>query len=298
MDFLIQWSLFLLASIILGFFLEKRTEKEQYLYLKFVFYACLGAVSFPVYDIQLPLGIILFLIVLHPKKNSRYKRYMALFGFLFFLLQLILGPFDTFTLREETQQMGQVTITDESFDTLMTHIDRRIGDDSLRLEQSQLLFDQGGNLRNATFELIAKSPKRFIRYEVTYQEVTGTLTYRPREEVLTRSLESYYQKLIDASTSFRTLKTLSIKQILHESKTPYVEMDLDGLYETFSLQDATVLLINDQGELIPYVNTGEDVLANAIRLTYLRSDGQSLREKTILLYNYSFETSRRKGVVR
>lgn len=298
MDVLIRWALFLLAAVLLAFLLEKRTEKERYLYMKLVFYACLGSVSFPVYDIQLPLGIILFLIVLHPQKNSRYKRYMALFGFLFFLLQLFAGPFDTFTVREETQQIGRVMITDQSFHHLLNQIEKRVGDESLRLEQSELLFDQGGNLRNATFEVIAKSPKRFVRYDISYQEITGTITYRPREEVLERSLESYYQKLIDASRSFDTLRQLSIKQILHESKTPYVEMDMDGLYETFSLQDATVLLIDDQGELIPYVNTGEDVLANAIRLTYLRADGQSLREKKILLYNYSFETSRRKGVVR
>ncbi|WP_214847815.1 hypothetical protein [Exiguobacterium sp. s193] len=298
MDFLIQWALFLLATLLLAFVLEKRTEKENYLYMKLVFYACLGSVSFPVYDIQLPLGIILFLIVLHPQKNSRYKRYMALFGFLFFLLQLFVGPFDTLTLREETQQIGRVTITDDSFDQLLSQVEKRVGDDSLRLEQSQLLFDRGGNLRNATFELIAKSPKRFVRYDVSYQEITGTITYRPREELIGRSLESYYQKLIDASRSFNTLRNLSIKSILHDSKTPYVEMDMDGLYETFSLQDATVLLIDDDGDLIPYVNTGDDVLANAIRLTYLRADGQSLREKKILLYNYSFETSRRKGVVR
>ncbi|MEK4647318.1 hypothetical protein MKY22_05240 [Exiguobacterium sp. FSL W8-0210] len=266
--------------------------------MKFIFYACLGAVSFPVYDIQLPLGIIIFLIVLHPKKNSRYKRYMALFGFLFFLFQLFLGPFDAGTLREETQQIGRVAITDDSFDSFLNQIERRVGEDGLRMEQSRLMFDRGGNLRNASFEMLVETPKRFIRYDVSYQELTGTISYRPREELTTKSLTSYYQKLIDANQSFETLRKLSIHEILHDSKTPYVEMDLDGLYETFSLQDATVFLIDDEGKLIPYVNTGDDVLANAVRLTYYRSDGQSLRNKTILLYNYSFETSRRKGVVR
>ncbi|MGI1805120.1 hypothetical protein ACRPK8_05205 [Exiguobacterium sp. TDN 0502] len=298
MDFLILWALFLLAASGLAFLLERRTEKETYLYMKFIFYACLGAVSFPVYDIQLPLGIIVFLIVLHPKKNSRYKRYMALFGFLFFLFQLFLGPFDAGVLREETQQIGRVAITDDSFDSFLAQIERRVGEDGLRLEQSQLMFDQGGNLRNASFEMLVQTPKRFIRYDVSYQELTGAISYRPREELATKSLTSYYQKLIDASQSFETLRKVSMHEILHDSKTPYIEMDLDGLYETFSLQDATVFLIDDEGKLIPYVNTGDDVLANAIRLTYLRSDGQSLRDKTILLYNYSFETSRRKGVVR
>lgn len=298
MDLLTRWALFLLAAVLLSLLLERKAEREPYIRLKFVFYACLGAVSFPVNEIQLPLGIIVFLVVLHPKINSGKKRYMALFGFLFFLIQLFILPLDTLTVREETQEIGRVKVTDGSYDRLFDKIEQRIGDESLRLEEIDLLFDRGGGLRSAEIEVIARGESRYLKYDVTYKELSGTLTYQPREEIAVRSLSAYYQKLIDANEAFKTFKRLDTKQVLRSSPTPYIRLESGGLYETFSLQDEKVMLIDKKGGLIPYVNTGEDVLANAIRIKNVKADGQTLRTNEVLLYNYSFETSRRKGVTR
>jgi uncharacterized membrane protein len=82
-------SLLLVIGLLIWIYQTAEDKTENALGLKIVGYFILGTFTFSINHFHIPLGFIIYLIVMHPETNNRAKRYAALVGLVGYLLRLL-----------------------------------------------------------------------------------------------------------------------------------------------------------------------------------------------------------------
>lgn len=68
---------------------------------------------------------------------------------------------------------------------------------------------------------------------------------------------------------------------------PFLQFSFDGLYDMYTFENESMLMINRDNRLVKFWLQREPVLANSIQLSGLSQQGRTTGEKYTILYNYS-----------
>lgn len=278
------WAAFLVISVLLGIRLNQLKEPEANFFPKFLFYSLLGIVSFPIGGFHIPIGFLLSFLFF-PKQNSRYKWYGALLGFFFFLVLLFVPLFDQSGFRSESQQIGAVSVTDESFDDMNEKLLQRINSESIKLDRGKLQIDREGNVQSIEYLLMVERAESFQQIRVTYG--SGQLSYEQVDELRKESGQAFFEKLVEFDRMLSTLRGPSWDEYTDVVSAPVLELSYDGLYDMYTFENESMLMINRDNELVKFWLQREPVLANSIQLVGLTREGRSSGERFAILYNYS-----------
>lgn len=278
------WAAFLVISVLLGIRLNQLKEPEANFFPKFLFYSLLGIVSFPIGGFHIPIGFLLSFLFF-PKQNSRYKWYGALLGFFFFLVLLFVPLFDQSGFRSESQQIGVVSVTDESFDDMNEKLLQRINSESIKLDRGKLQIDREGNVQSIEYLLMVERAESFQQIRVTYG--SGQLSYEQVDELRKESGQAFFEKLVEFDRMLSTLRGPSWDEYTDVVSAPVLQLSYDGLYDMYTFENESMLMINRDNELVKFWLQREPVLANSIQLVGLTREGRSSGERFAILYNYS-----------
>ncbi|WP_078147083.1 MULTISPECIES: hypothetical protein [Exiguobacterium] len=278
------WAAFLVISVLLGIRLNQLKEPEANFFPKFLFYSLLGIVSFPIGGFHIPIGFLLSFLFF-PKQNSRYKWYGALLGFFFFLVLLFVPLFDQSGFRSESQQIGAVSVTDESFDDMTEKLLQRINSESIKLDRGKLQIDREGNVQSIEYLLMVERAESFQQIRVTYG--SGQLSYEQVDELRKESGQAFFEKLVEFDHMLSTLRGPSWDEYTDVVSAPVLQLSYDGLYDMYTFENESMLMINRDNELVKFWLQREPVLANSIQLVGLTQEGRSSGERFAILYNYS-----------
>lgn len=278
------WAAFLVISVLLGIRLNQLKEPEANFFPKFLFYSLLGIVSFPIGGFHIPIGFLLSFLFF-PKQNSRYKWYGALLGFFFFLVLLFVPLFDQSGFRSESQQIGAVSVTDESFDDMTEKLLQRINSESIKLDRGKLQIDREGNVQSIEYLLMVERAESFQQIRVTYG--SGQLSYEQVDELRKESGQAFFEKLVEFDHMLSTLRGPSWNEYTDVVSAPVLQLSYDGLYDMYTFENEAMLMINRDNELVKFWLQREPVLANSIQLVGLTREGRSSGERFAILYNYS-----------
>lgn len=278
------WAAFLVISVLLGIRLNQLKEPEANFFPKFLFYSLLGIVSFPIGGFHIPIGFLLSFLFF-PKQNSRYKWYGALLGFFFFLVLLFVPLFDQSGFRSESQQIGAVSVTDESFDDMTEKLLQRINSESIKLDRGKLQIDREGNVQSIEYLLMVERAESFQQIRVTYG--SGQLSYEQVDELRKESGQAFFEKLVEFDHMLSTLRGPSWDEYTDVVSAPVLQPSYDGLYDMYTFENESMLMINRDNELVKFWLQREPVLANSIQLVGLTQEGRSSGERFAILYNYS-----------
>lgn len=279
------WFGFIVVSLLLGFRLNQLKEPESNFFAKFLFYSLLGIVSFPIGGFHIPIGFLLSFLFF-PKQNSRYKWYGALVGFFFFIVLLFVPLFDQSEFRAESQQIGGVSIQDETFDRMTDNILRRINSDAIKLDRSKVIVNRDGDIRSLEYLLLVERSNSFQQIRINYDE-SGELTYRQVDEMNKDAGQAFFEKLVDFGHMIDAVRGTSWEDFTNQVDAPYLQFSFDGLYDMYTFENESMLMINRDGRLVKFWLQREPVLANSIQLTGLTREGRTTGEKYTILYNYS-----------
>ena len=278
------WAAVLVISVLLGIRLNQLKEPEANFFPKFLFYSLLGIVSFPIGGFHIPIGFLLSFLFF-PKQNSRYKWYGALLGFFFFLVLLFVPLFDQSGFRSESQQIGTVSVTDESFDDMNEKLLQRINSESIKLDRGKLQIDREGNVQSIEYLLMVERAESFQQIRVTYG--SGQLSYEQVDELRKESGQAFFEKLVEFDHMLSTLRGPSWDEYTDVVSAPVLQLSYDGLYDMYTFENESMLMINRDNELVKFWLQREPVLANSIQLVGLTREGRSSGERFAILYNYS-----------
>ncbi|WP_214883229.1 MULTISPECIES: hypothetical protein [unclassified Exiguobacterium] len=278
------WAAFLAISILLGIRLNQLKEPEANFFPKFLFYSLLGIVSFPIGGFHIPIGFLLSFLFF-PKQNSRYKWYGALIGFFFFIVLLFVPLFDQSGFRAESQQIGAVSVADESFDDMTEKLLQRINSDSIKLDRGKLQIDRVGNVKSIEYLLMVERAESFQQIRVTYE--SGQLAYEQVDELRKESGQAFFEKLVEFDHMLSTLREPSWEEYTEVVVAPILQLSYDGLYDMYTFENESMLMLNRDDELVKFWLQREPVLANSIQLVGLTQEGRSSGERYAILYNYS-----------
>lgn len=278
------WAAFLVISVLLGVRLNQLKEPEANFFPKFLFYSLLGIVSFPIGGFHIPIGFLLSFLFF-PKQNSRYKWYGALLGFFFFIVLLFVPLFDQSGFRAESQQIGVVSVKDESFDEMTEKILQRVNSDSIKLDRGKLQINRKGNVQTIEYLLMVERAESFQQIRVTYAD--GQLSYEQVDELRKESGQAFFEKLVEFDHMLSTLREPSWEEYTDVIAAPILQLSYDGLYDMYTFENESMLMINRDNELVKFWLQREPVLANSIQLVGLTQEGRSTGERYAILYNYS-----------
>jgi hypothetical protein len=271
--------------MLLGLRLNYLKEPEPNFYPKFLFYSLLGIVSFPIGGFHIPIGFLMSFLFF-PKRNSRYKWYGALIGFLFFIILLFIPLFDRSDFRAETQQIGEVTIHDESFSQMTDIILRRINGNTIKLDRSKMTFTRQGELQTLEYLLMVERSNSYQHIRVVYEE-SGELSYSQVDELTKDSGQAFFEKLVDFGHMIEAIQTTEWNDFTAQVEGPFLQFSFDGLYDMYTFENESLLMINRDKRIVKFWLQREPVLANSIQLSGLSREGRSTGMKYTILYNYS-----------
>ncbi|MFK3987486.1 MULTISPECIES: hypothetical protein [Exiguobacterium] len=279
------WLGFFVISTLLGLRLNQLKEPEPNFFFKFLFFSLLGIVSFPIGGFHIPIGFLMSFLFF-PKRNSRYKWYGALVGFFFFIVLLFVPLFDQSEFRAESQQIGAVSIQDETFDRMTDNILRRINSDSIKLDRSKMVFTEDGELRSLEYLLMVERSNSFQQIRINYDE-SGELSYRQVDELNMDSGSAFFEKLVDFEHMLDAVRDTPWSEFADRVDAPLLQFSFDGLYDMYTFENESMLMINRDRRLVKFWLQREPVLANSIQLSGLSQEGRTTGEKYTILYNYS-----------
>ncbi|WP_156111528.1 hypothetical protein [Exiguobacterium sp. ZOR0005] len=279
------WLGFIVISVLLGVRLNQLKEPEPRFFLKFLFYSLLGIVSFPIGGFHIPIGFLLSFLFF-PKRNSRYKWYGALVGFFFFIVLLFVPLFDQSGFRAESQQIGAVSIQDESFDRMTNHIMRRVNGEAIKLDRSKMVLTRDGELQSLEYLLLVERSSSFQQIRITYDE-TGELSYQQVDELNKESGRAFFEKLVDFERVLSAVQDTAWEDFADRVNAPLIQLSFDGLYDMYTYENEVMLMINREGRIVKFWLQRDPVLANSIQLSGLTRENRPTGERYIILYNYS-----------
>lgn len=279
------WLSFIVISMLLGVRLNQLKEPEPNFFAKFLFYSLLGIVSFPIGGFHIPIGFLMSFLFF-PKRNSRYKWYGALVGFFFFIVLLFVPLFDQSEFRAESQQIGSVSVQDESFDRMTDTILRRINGGVIKLDRSKMVVNRDGELQSLEYLLMVERNNSFQQIRINYDD-SGELEYRQVDEMNKDSGRAFFEKLVDFDHMIEAIRDTTWSDFTNQVEAPLLQFSFDGLYDMYTFENESMLMINRDGRVVKFWLQREPVLANSIQLTGLTLEGRTTGEKYTILYNYS-----------
>ena len=279
------WAAFLVISLGLGIRLNQLREPEANFFPKFLFYSLLGIVSFPIGGFHIPIGFLLSFLFF-PKQNSRYKWYGALLGFFFFIVLLFVPLFDQSGFRDESQQIGTVMVTDESFERMNDNLYRRINSELIKLDRGKVVIDRAGTVESAEYLLMVERNDSFQQIRVRYDE-TGELSYEQVDELRKETGQAFFEKLVDFEKMLATLSGPDWEQYTKQVPASRLQLSYDGLYDMFTFENEAMFMINRDDEVVQFWLQRDPVLANSIQLVGLSAEGRTTGDRFTILYNYS-----------
>jgi hypothetical protein len=251
---IINWipTVLLLAGVVFIIFKIKDNE-EPYYPLKVIGYYLLGAFRFSFNRTHIPLGYIVFLLILRdPQKNQRGKRYAATLGLIAFAAALII-PGISKLYYERTRYIEPVTADIYQFDFLShwnavaeaLELDEySIG--SARVENLNIDYKKDGAIERLTYEITWGENGQLRHASVDFNEAQKRIGVRAMK--ISQWLQ--YDRIISADRLFKKLNQINIKELTPKEDFAYYGLSFYG-EANFGVTNEEVFIIEDN-RIVPF----------------------------------------------
>jgi hypothetical protein len=223
--------IFLLISIY-----KRRVESEPHLGWKIVGYYLLGAFTFRMNDIPLPLGFLLFLLFFRPAKNVKTKQHAAFLGLAIIMIQLMIPALDEYMYERPREVAGSsATISEVRFTNDWGKIRDQLNiDPDAHLENFRAEYQKQGEIKRLTFDLVSRSEEGFILYDIRYSTETKTYTIKRRK---VGDQWPQYDRTVSASRFFEVLDQVQVRKLSPEHPYERIVLNSDGELASYAIKD-------------------------------------------------------------
>lgn len=234
----------IILIILLVFIYKKREETETRLRWKVAGYFWLGAFTFKVNEIPLPLGFFLFLLIFRPTTNVRTKKRSAYLGLAFFLALHVILPAVEKDLFERprdvvaaSNNMFQVDFTN---DWMMIRDQIKI-DEHAHLVHFKAHYQKNGQIDRLYYYVVSGSGEDFVYYDINFSADTNRYTIHA-DKIGDEGLQ--YVKFIEASRFFEVLDEVQVRNLTlkHSFEGYTLRFDGEWIMDTDEYQQKYVIL--------------------------------------------------------
>lgn len=249
------WLLTLALCIFVIFLIyRRREEKEDGLFLKLLGYSFIGAFSFAVNGLKLPLGFLVGLwIVSRPgKRNKKSKQSALFFGLVLFVWSLA-APAAGEAWYERT--LGVEVETDnmftQSFSDLWLAVETKLGvDPGARLEQFEASYHKDGQIAGLRMEFVERQAEGYVYYEAELNGKGNRLNVN-RHRIDGTWLQ--YDRAIEMRRFAERIDSFDIAQLKPAKTYSFYRLETQEVgYVTYGIKDAeTYVIEEDEVALLP-----------------------------------------------
>lgn len=273
------------AGVIFIIFRIKDNE-EPYYPLKIIGYYLLAAFNFTFNKIPIPLGFIVYLLILrNPQKNQSGKRYAAILGLIAFITALIIPAIsELYYERTRYVELTTTNIYEYNFQSQWKQVAEvlELNKNSMgtaRVENLCIDYKKDGTLKRLTYEVTWNENGQLRHASVNFNE--GQKNIGVRAIKVSQWLQ--YDRIISVDRLFKKLNEINIKDLtpqedfLYYSLAFYGEADL-GITneETFIIEEKKIVPFKGELPIKGYwINTfgmeqtGENTYSSAHGHNYL-----------------------------
>lgn len=239
---IISITLTAIIVVLLMYRYKNREEIESNLGFKIVGYYLLGAFTFRINELALPLGFMIFLLFFRPTRNVQLKQFSAMLGLIMYFAQLIIPAVDEYWFERPHEVAGMSNHASQlRFSDDWGNIRSEMNiEPHARLENFKMEYHPNGQITRLTYDLISSTENGFIQYDVAFSSETKEYTIR-RQNVGERWLQ--YDRLVFASRFFEVLDEIKVRNV---SIAPLFERNIlisDGELASYAIEDRRTYVI-------------------------------------------------------
>lgn len=239
---IISIALTAIIVVLLVYRYQKREEIESNLGFKIVGYFLLGAFTFRMNGLALPLGFMIFLLFFRPAKNVEFKQFSVTLGLVMYFSQLLIPAVGEYWFERRhivagmSNHASQLRFSDD-WEYIRSEMNI---EPHARLENFRMEYDRNGQITRLTYDLISSTDNGFVHYDVAFSSETKEYTIR-RQNVGDQWLQ--YDRLVFASRFFEVLDEIEVR---HGSFAPLFERNLlfsEGERVSYAIEDRQTYVI-------------------------------------------------------
>jgi hypothetical protein len=247
MDFYINVSFTVILTLGLVIIYKKREFSENLLFVKLLCYYLLGSFRFNLNKLAVPLGFILYLVLFHPKLNTRTKRCAALFGLLLYIIGVSLPLINKYLYERPKQvTLNSVSINAIDFQKDWKLIKEKLGvNEDTRLEEFNLNYNTDGTIRDLKFELILRKDEGFVYYFI------DLLPHKRKYILHSKKIEQWlqYDRLVTAERFFHHISLLNLADTRPSGPYEWYVISSRGELVHYAIKEDNKFLIISKGNL-------------------------------------------------
>lgn len=244
----------LTVVVILGLiFIYTRSDRsEDLLAVKLFGYYVLGSFRFNLDNIAIPLGFLIYLVVLHPKLNTQSKLQAAVLGLTFFMVGIAQPVIDNYFYQLPIEvKTTSVNLYDYNFQSDWHSLQQQLElPNDVRLEDFKAEFENDGSMRELGYKLICQKDEGIVYYNVN-------LAKKQKVYVIRRSkIDQYiqYDRLVTAQRFFDIVSSLNINEIKPKQEYNWYSISCEGVLSSYGIKEREKFIIDKTGEVMPINN--------------------------------------------
>lgn len=276
--------------VLLMYRYKNREEIESNLGFKIVGYYLLGAFTFRINELALPLGFMIFLLFFRPTRNVPLKQFSAMLGLIMYFAQLIIPAVEEYWFERPREIAGSShNIFQVQFiRDWATLKDQMEIDPDARLENFKAEYQKNGQITRLSYDLISHTDNGFIQYDVAFSSETKEYTIR-RQNIGEQWLQ--YDRLIFASRFFEVLDEIGVRNVSFDPPFERNILISEGEMTSYAIEDRQKFMI--QGNELHEV-TNDDLPIEGYYITSCaKGKTDAMSSGCVNIVEYLFDVARK-----
>lgn len=250
----LSWTInLLLITGVIFIMVKMKDEEETYYILKIIGYYLLGVLRLSFNKIHIPLGFIIFLLLLRsPQNNLRGKRYAAILGLAAFIVTLITPTIgDLYYERTRYMELPTTNVYEFDFPSHWEEVAKMLELEegsigTAKIEDLNIDYKKDGELKGLYYEVIWREEGKLHHGWVDFNEAKKKLSLRATE------VEQWvqYNRLISAKRLFNKLEQVNIDELTPVGDFFYYGLNA-GEWGSFGIGDGNTFVI-EENRILPF----------------------------------------------
>lgn len=235
-----------LGPIIAIYLIYKNSDKnEEFLVMKLIGYCLIGSFRFNLNTLAIPLGFIVYLIVLHPQRNIRAKKHAALVGLIVFAFGLAIPKYNDYVFTRPIDLVAQSTnLFDKTLTLDWANIKERLNLHDASIHDVRIDFEKDGNLKSLHFLLVTNKDGGIVHYNVDLFDHKRKYTIYPSK--IDKAPPT--SNSLSANEFFNMLDRVNISEILPQVDYPWYSIHVQGNVNNYvPTANDNFMLLTSQG---------------------------------------------------
>ncbi|OPY59469.1 MAG: hypothetical protein A4E55_00212 [Pelotomaculum sp. PtaU1.Bin035] len=233
----------LIITIVIFLIYKNCFENEDFLFLKIIGYFFLGIVRFVFNGFPIPLGYLIFIFFIKPKKNRRTKSLSVYLGIIVMVVSLLIPMISNLYFERERR----VLVSEKNLNSINFYKEWSIVQATLDLPENTKLnslkinYKGDGEILKFEYELITLADGNYKFYSTIFDPSQNVYILKPK--IVKQWIQ--YDKLVPAKKIFEVLDKLDVLENRPNGEYKSYGITSEGEYITYAIRDRQKIFVSD-----------------------------------------------------